>query len=79
MGRKKNIATVEELVDHSECEECSEDFLFLMKDNYHSFYLPMDIVFNCLQIASYCGCIPTLNKDWVDKMDYAGYTVLDLK
>lgn len=60
----ENIATVKDLIEHIECEECRENYLFLMKDNYHEFFLPLNTVLNCVLFASDNGIIPRVPNKW---------------
>ena len=73
----KNIATAKQVIDHTDCEDCEHDFMFLMKDNYHSFYMPVDEVFVALQLAGNEGVIPPINEDWLCEMANNGYTIVD--
>lgn len=56
----KNIAKTQDIVDHTLCEDCSHDYMLLMKDNHHSFYKPVDEVFAAMQLASNEGIIPPI-------------------
>ena len=73
----KNIANVQEVVDHTDCEECVHDYMFLMKDKYHAFYMPVDEVFVAMQLAANEHIIPSLSEDWMFAMQNAGYTIVD--
>ena len=73
----ENIARTQDVVDHTLCEDCLHDYMFLMKDNYHEFYIPVDELFVSLQLAANEGVIPPISEDWIFAMQSAGYTVLD--
>ena len=73
----RNIAKVQEVVDHTDCEECLSDFMFLMKDNYHAFFVPVDELFVAMQLASNEGIIPPLPKEWLYEMGDEHYTIID--
>ena len=62
----KNRADLEhnEVIDHSQCGECMEDFVFAMKDNHHSFTINLTTILQCLFIAEKEGCVPKLPRDW---------------
>lgn len=73
----RNKAKVQKLIDHMECEKCMTDYMFLMKDNYHAFFIPVDELFVAMQLASSEGIIPSLPKDWCYEMGLTGYTIID--
>lgn len=61
----ENIATVQnEVIDHMLCENCNDDYLFKMKDNYHEFFIPLRTIFGCLLLGDEMGIIPPLPSDW---------------
>ena len=53
-----------EMYDHSECEQCSEEYLFQMKDNYHSFSIGLTTILSCLAFAERQGAVPPLPTEW---------------
>ncbi len=61
-----NIATLKEkkVLDHFECEDCLEDYLFKMKDKHHEFYIGLKTMLGCLGFAEKEGVIPELPKEW---------------
>ena len=73
----RNIAKVKQVVDHTECEECDHNFMFLMKDNHHTFFVPVDELFVAMQLASNKGIIPPIPNDWLFAMGDAHYTIID--
>ena len=74
---KRNIAKTQDIIGHSDCEECSNDYMFLMKDNYHAFFVPVDEIFVAMQLASNKGVIPPIPEKWLYEMSVAGYTVFE--
>lgn len=50
--------------DHTQGEECVEELMFMMKDNYHEFSLGLSIILKCLAIAEKEGYVPPLSDDW---------------
>ena len=73
----RNVAKVQKVVDHTECEECLTDYMFLMKDNYHAFFVPVDELFVAMQLASNEGVIPPIPEDWLFEMQQAEYTIIE--
>ena len=53
-----------EMYDHSECEQCSEEYIFQMKDNYHSFSVGLTTILSCLAFAERQGAVPPLPGEW---------------
>lgn len=54
----------QKIIDHSDCEECLEDYIFAMKDSHHEFALPLTTVLACLAFAEEEGAVPKLPDDW---------------
>lgn len=50
--------------DHSDCEECLEDYYFTMRDRYHEFNIGLGPILNCLKIAQEQGAVPTIDSEW---------------
>lgn len=61
-----NIADIcdNSIMDHTDCEECMEDFVFKMRDNYHEFYIGLSTILTCLYQAIEAGVVPELPKGW---------------
>ncbi len=53
-----------EVIEHFCCEECSEEYLFKMKDNEHEFYMGMKTILQCLSIMEQERIVPQLPNDW---------------
>lgn len=54
-----------EIIDHSDCEECEEQYLFAMKDKTHEFSIGLSTILACLILAEQDGLVPELPEDWV--------------
>lgn len=58
------VIAKQEIIDHSDCEECMEDHLFLMRDNEHEFFVGLRTVLSCLAFAEDYGAVPKLPDGW---------------
>ena len=66
---KKKIENTADLVyngieDHTDCEDCTEDYLLLMQDQEHEFYIGLRTVLACLSFAETNGAVPRLPEEW---------------
>ncbi|WP_415713372.1 XRE family transcriptional regulator [Maridesulfovibrio sp.] len=52
------------------CDECGEELVFSMQDNYHQFALGLRTVLYCLRVAETEGNIPPLPEDWWLDVDF---------
>ena len=61
-----NIAKLskKEIIEHVECLECFDDYLFKMKDNYHEFFISLQDILTCLWLAEEKGVLPPINSEW---------------
>lgn len=50
--------------DHTECEQCTEDYLFFMKDQEHEFSIGLKTILACLAFAEEKGAVPPLPCEW---------------
>lgn len=50
--------------DHTGCEQCTEDYLFFMKDQEHEFSIGLKTVLACLAFAEEKGAVPSLPHEW---------------
>lgn len=50
--------------DHTGCEECTEDYLFFMKDQKHEFSIGLKTILVCLAFAEEKGAVPLLPNEW---------------
>ena len=53
-----------EIKDHTTCEECLEEYLFLMRDKDHEFYIGLNTILSCLAFAEKEGIVPKLPEEW---------------
>lgn len=51
-------------MDHSDCEECGEDCVFLMRKGDGEFPLGLRTVLACLAFAEHEGAVPPLPDEW---------------
>lgn len=66
-GRNRaQLATLarKEIIDHSDCEDCEEEYVFLMKQGEREFPVGLRTVLACLAFAQYEGAIPELPDEW---------------
>jgi hypothetical protein len=65
----QNTANLEprEIIEHFSCEECTEEYLFKMRDNYHEFSIGLTTILSCLALAQGEGALPELPADWWSK------------
>ena len=52
------------VMDHSDCEDCVEDWTFLMRQGRREFPLGLRAVLACLAFAEREGAVPELPADW---------------
>lgn len=55
--------------DHTECQECSEDYIFLMQDNNGKFTLGLQTILECLAIAQEVNAIPEIPSEWWNRIN----------
>lgn len=51
-------------IRENSCLNCNEDYLFLMKDNYHEFSIGLRTILSALAFAEKEGAVPKLPEDW---------------
>lgn len=64
---KKEIPKRAELtneVEKVDCDNCSEEFLFLLKQGEHKFTIGLLDILKCLSFAEDQGAVPELPSDW---------------
>lgn len=54
----------DEIKDHTDYQECGEDYLFLMKDKEHEFSIGLRTILSCLAIAEKEEAVPKLPYEW---------------
>ncbi|MCD8125138.1 MAG: hypothetical protein LUE23_08930 [Lachnospiraceae bacterium] len=57
------------IIDHAGCEECTKDYIFAMKDNYHEFQIGLRTILECLSMAEQEKAVPPLPEDWWEKIN----------
>lgn len=57
-----------ELEDHTDCEQCMEDFIFAMEDSTHQFSIGLRTILECLAIAEAEEAVPKLPQEWWNKI-----------
>ena len=53
-----------ELEDHTNCEQCMEDFIFAMEDSTHQCSIGLRTILECLAIAEAEEAVPPLPYEW---------------
>jgi hypothetical protein len=48
----------------SVCDNCDNSLMFLMKDNYHEFFVGIVTILDCLKKAEEAGEVPKLPTNW---------------
>lgn len=56
--------TDNKIIDHTNCEECMEDYIFAMKDKTHEFSIGLRTILACLAFAEKEGAVPELPEKW---------------
>ena len=51
----------EEIIDHMDCDDCTEDYVFLLKQGGREFGMGLTTV---LAFAEYEGAVPPLPPEW---------------
>ena len=61
-----NIAKLVEnkAIEHSDCEECLENYVFKLRDKEHEFFVGLTTILSCLLFAESEGAIPRINDEW---------------
>ena len=50
----------EEIIDHMNCDDCTEDYVFLLKQGGREFGMGLTTVLSMLAFAEYEGAVPPL-------------------
>lgn len=53
-----------QLIDHTDCEDCLENWLFEMNDETGSFVIGLKTMLTCLAFAQHRGVVPELDAQW---------------
>lgn len=62
--RSKAELAEDGIIDHTGCEECLEDYLFLMRDEHREFSMGLRTVLACLAFAEKENAVPPLPPEW---------------
>ena len=54
----------EEIIDHMECDDCTEDYVFLLKQGGREFGMGLTTVLSMLAFAEHEGAVPPLPPEW---------------
>lgn len=52
------------IIDHMDCEDCAEDYVFAMRQGERGFGIGLTTVLACLAFAEREGAVPELPADW---------------
>ena len=52
------------IIDHMDCDDCTEDYVFLMCQGDREFGIGLTTVLACLAFAEREGAVPELPADW---------------
>lgn len=52
------------LINHSDCEDCTEEYLFLFTAGSAERYVGLSTILKCLEVASDHEAIPKLSDEW---------------
>ena len=53
-----------EIIDHIDCDDCTEDYVFLLKQDGCEFGMGLTTVLSMLAFAEHEGAVPELPADW---------------
>ena len=54
----------EEIIDHMDCDDCTEDYVFLMRQDDREFGIGLTTLLACLAFAEREGAVPPLPTEW---------------
>ena len=52
------------IIDHMDCDDCTEDYVFLMRQDDREFGIGLTTLLACLAFAEREGAVPELPADW---------------
>lgn len=64
MNNISNRAELTGEVEKLHCDNCSEEYLFFLKDAFHEFSLGLVDILECLRFAEEQGAVPNLPPEW---------------
>ena len=53
-----------EIIDHMDCDDCTEDYVFLMRQGGREFGIGLTTVLSMLAFAEREGAVPPIPPDW---------------
>ena len=53
-----------DIIDHSDCEECLEEYLFRFSDGNSDRYIGLKTILQCFEIARKKGILPDIPSAW---------------
>lgn len=53
-----------EIIDHMDCDDCTEDYVFLLKQGDREFGMGLTTVLSMLAFAEHEGAVPSLPTEW---------------
>lgn len=56
------------IIDHANCDECLEEYIFAMKDSEHQFTIGLRTILACLSFAEEEGAVPQIPVQWWHKV-----------
>ena len=75
--RDQNIASAEDIdkverarlarkaiIDHMDCDDCTEDYVFLLRQGGREFGMGLTTVLSMLAFAEHEGAVPPLSTEW---------------
>ena len=57
------------IVDHMDCDDCDEEYVFAMRQGDREFALGLRTVLECLAFAEHEMAVPELPQDWWIKVN----------
>ena len=58
-----------EIIDHSDCEDDLEDYVFLMRQGDRQFPIGLRTILACLAFAEYEGAVPKIPDEWWNRIN----------
>lgn len=53
-----------EIIDHAECDDCTEEYVFTMRQGEREFGMGLTTVLSMLAFAEHEGAVPPLPPEW---------------
>lgn len=52
------------IIDHMDCDDCTEDYVFLLRQGGREFGMGLTTVLSMLAFAEHEGAVPPLSTEW---------------